>query len=111
MRTRMLMKMRQAAIAAVLAAGSLVLAASPSYAWWHRGWWVPPFWVVPPPVVVAPAPAPVVVAPAPVIESAPVYAHEETPRGYWYFCPISRAYYPSVQSCSEAWIKVPPQQQ
>jgi len=111
MRTRMLMKMRQAAIAAVLAAGSLVLAASPSYAWWHRGWWVPPFWVVPPPVVVAPAPAPVVVAPAPVIESAPVYAEHEPPQGYWYYCASSRAYYPSVETCAEAWVKVPPRVQ
>jgi len=106
------MRTRKIAVVAVLMVGSLFITVAPSYAWWHRGWWGPSFWVwAPPPVVVAPAPAPVVVAPAPVIESAPVYAHEETPRGYWYFCPSSRAYYPSVQSCSEAWIKVPPQQQ
>lgn len=105
------MKTRQAAIAAVLVVGSLLMAASPSYAWWHRGWWVPPFWVVPPPaIVVAPAPAPVVVAPAPVIESAPVYA-EQAPQGYWYYCVSSRAYYPSVQTCAEAWVKVPPRAQ
>jgi hypothetical protein len=87
------------------------MAASPSYAWWHRGWWVPPFWVVPPPVIMAPAPAPVVVAPAPVIESAPVYAEPAAPQGYWYYCASSRAYYPSVRSCAEPWVKVPPRAQ
>src|SRR5215813_8528239 len=90
------MRTRKIAVVAVLMVGSLFITVAPSYAWWHRGWWGPSFWVW---------------APPPVIESAPVYAHEETPRGYWYFCPSSRAYYPSVQSCSEAWIKVPPQQQ
>jgi hypothetical protein len=112
MSERVLMKTRQAAITAVLVVGSLLMAASPSYAWWHRGWWVPPFWVVPPPaIVVAPAPAPVVVAPAPVIESAPVYAEQAPPQGYWYYCASSRAYYPSVPTCAEAWVKVPPRAQ
>jgi len=106
------MRTRKIAIVAVLVVSSLVIAVTPSEAWWHRGWWVPPFWVwAPPPVVVAPAPAPVVVTPAPVIESAPVYSQQETPQGYWYFCPSSRAYYPSVQTCSEAWVKVPPRVQ
>ena len=105
------MRTRTAAIVAVLVVGSLFIAVSPSYAWWHRGWWGPSFWVVAPPIVVAPAPAPVVVTPAPVIESAPVYAQEETPGRYWYFCPGSKAYYPSVQTCSEAWVKVPPRAQ
>ena len=84
-----------------------MLAASPSYAWWHRGWWASPFWVVPPPVVVAP----VVVAPAPVLEAAPVYAEHEPPQGYWYYCARSQAYYPSVPTCGEAWVKVPPRAQ
>jgi len=106
------MRTRKITVVAVLLVSSLFIAVAPSYAWWHRGWWGPPFWVIAPPdVVVAPAPAPVVVTPAPIIESAPVYAHEETPQGYWYFCPGSKAYYPSVQTCSEAWVKVPPQAQ
>jgi hypothetical protein len=58
-----------------------------------------------------PAPAPVVVAPAPVIESAPVYAEQAPPQGYWYYCASSRAYYPSVPTCAEAWVKVPPRAQ
>ena len=104
--------MKKTVMVAVLAIGLLFVSVSPSFAWWHRGWWGPGVWVVPPPVVVAPAPAPVVVAPAPVIESPPVYAQQtpaEAPAAsYWYFCPSSRAYYPSVQSCSDAWVKVPP---
>jgi hypothetical protein len=101
------MKMKTAAMVAVLVAGSLLISVAPSYAWWHRGWWSPPFWVVaPPPVVVAPAP--VVVAPAPVIEAPPVYAQQGPAQGSWYFCPSSKAYYPSVQTCPEAWVKVPP---
>ena len=28
-----------------------------------------------------------------------------------YFCPGSKAYYPSVQTCSETWVKVPPRAQ
>jgi hypothetical protein len=105
------MRIRKVAIVAVLVVGSLFMAVAPSYAWWHRGWWGPPFWVVAPPIVVAPAPAPVVVTPAPVLESAPVYGQPETPQGYWYFCPSSKAYYPGVQTCSEAWVKVPPRAQ
>ena len=104
--------MKKTAMVAVLAAGLLFVSAAPSFAWWHRGWWGPGVWVVPPPVVIAPAPAPVVVAPAPVIESPPVYAHQapvEAPAAsYWYFCPSSRAYYPSVQACSDAWVKILP---
>ena len=104
------MKTKTAAIVAVLVVGSLLVSVAPSYAWWHRGWWSPPFWVVaPPPVVVGPAP--VVVAPAPVIEAPPVDAQQEPAQGSWYFCPSSKAYYPSVQTCPEAWVKVPPRAQ
>jgi hypothetical protein len=105
--------MKKSVMVAVVAVGLLFVSASPSFAWWHR-WWGPGVWVVPPPVVIAPvpAPAPVVVAPAPVIEQAPAYAQQapaETPaQGYWYFCPSTKAYYPSVQSCADARVKVPP---
>ncbi len=105
--------MKRSVMVAGLAVSLLFVSVSPSFAWWHR-WWGPGVWVVPPPVVVAPipAPAPVVVAPAPVIEQPPVYAQpvpDETPaQSYWYFCPSAKAYYPSVQSCADAWVKVPP---
>jgi hypothetical protein len=108
--------MKKTLMVASLAVGLLVVSASPSFAWWRGGWWGPGVWVVPPPVVIAPAPAPVVVAPAPVITTpAPVYAEQQPQEqqpaeaeSYWYFCPSAHAYYPSVQSCSEAWVKVPP---
>lgn len=106
--------MKKVAMVAVLAVGLLAVSGAPSFAWWHRGWWGPPYWYyAPPPVVVAPGP--VVVTPAPVIESPPVYAQQEPAeaptQGYWYFCPSSKAYYPNVQSCTEAWVKVPPRTQ
>lgn len=33
---------------------------------------------------------------------------EERVQGYWYYCASAKAYYPTVQKCPEAWIKVPP---
>jgi hypothetical protein len=30
------------------------------------------------------------------------------PEAFWYFCPDSRQYYPSVQSCASNWQRVPP---
>ena len=39
-------------------------------------------------------------------ESAP--RSEERVQGYWYYCASAQAYYPTVQKCPEAWIKVPP---
>jgi hypothetical protein len=105
------MKLKKASLMAILVVGTLLATAAPSHAWWR--WWGSGVWVVPPPVVITPAPAPgpVVVTPAPVIESAPAYAEPEPSQGYWYFCPSSRAYYPSVQTCPEVWVKVPPRAQ
>jgi len=38
-------------------------------------------------------------------EPAPAVAPPQT---YWYYCASAKAYYPTVQKCPEAWIKVPP---
>jgi len=35
----------------------------------------------------------------------PAYGYQ--PPAYWYYCPSAGAYYPDVQSCSEAWVPVP----
>jgi hypothetical protein len=35
------------------------------------------------------------------------YSSYEAP-GYWYYCPSYGAYYPSVTSCPDAWVAVPP---
>ena len=40
------------------------------------------------------------------IQQQPAPAAAEPP--YWYFCPSAKAYYPSIQQCSEAWVMVPP---
>jgi hypothetical protein len=39
----------------------------------------------------------------------PDYAPNEAAPGYWYYCPSAGAYYPSVTSCPEAWVTVPPE--
>lgn len=79
--------------------------------WWDPFWLFPyapygaPYWVYPPPYYVY-APPPVVV------EEPPVYIQREAPLapGYWYYCPSPNAqgYYPTVPSCPEPWIQVPP---
>ena len=69
---------------------------------WGWGWGWPGYWA--PPVIVQPQ---VIVQPAPVLvdnSGQPAQPQES----FWYFCPNTRAYYPSVQSCSENWVKVPP---
>ena len=46
-----------------------------------------------------------------IYEDPPVYIQQPPPvpvESYWYYCQSAQAYYPSVQQCSEAWIKVPP---
>jgi len=40
------------------------------------------------------------------IERAP--QQNSLPAGYWYYCASARGYYPTVPSCPEAWIQVPP---
>jgi len=68
--------------------------------WWGWGWggyYPGPYYYPQPQVVVQPA---------------PVYVDNsqssEPAESYWYYCPSTKAYYPSVSSCGEAWIKVPP---
>jgi hypothetical protein len=46
--------------------------------------------------------------PAPPPPPAPAAPPTE---GYWYYCESEKGYYPTVPSCSEAWIKVPPRTQ
>ena len=39
-----------------------------------------------------------------------VYIQKQTPavQDHWYYCASAKGYYPTVSSCPEAWIKVPP---
>ena len=76
-------------------------------------WWGPypyPYWYYPPPPYAVYAPPPVVIQEAP-----PVYVQQQAPtpapsasEQFWYYCQSSKAYYPSVPSCAEPWVKVPP---
>ena len=97
----------------VLVAGLLILPAAPSHAWRHRGgvgvfvgvgppFWGPPYpyYWYPPPYYYPPAQI--------VVEQPTVYVQPETAPPAWYYCPSAQGYYPYVQSCPEAWVKVPP---
>jgi hypothetical protein len=70
---------------------------------WGPYWWYDPYYAYP---YYAYAPPPVIV------QAPPVYIEPPAPpQSYWYYCPSTRAYYPSVPTCAEAWIKVPPRAQ
>ena len=36
---------------------------------------------------------------------------QQPSQSYWYYCSSARAYYPTVPTCPEEWIKVPPRAQ
>jgi hypothetical protein len=83
---------------------------------WGFGWGWGPGWFYPPPFYYGygagyygygSGPPVVVQEPAPeYIQQEP--QQESLPSGYWYYCASARDYYPSVPSCPEAWIQVPP---
>jgi len=119
-------KVRRSAAVSLLAVALLLVPAVLSHAWsrggpGHRGfrdhgvivvgpsfWWGAPYpywWDYPPPYYVY-APPPVIVQEPPVYVEPPA-----PPQSYWYYCQSAKTYYPSVQMCAEAWIKVPPRPQ
>ena len=117
--------MKKSALVSLLAVALLLVAAAPSDAWQrHRGvrghvfigvghpfWWGPPhpyWWYYPPPYYVYSPPAVIVEQPPVYIQPPPLPA---PPQVYWYYCPSAQAYYPSVPTCPEAWVKVPPRPQ
>jgi hypothetical protein len=66
----------------------------PPYPYWYPPYWYPPY----PPTEV-------------IVEQPSTYIQKETEpsaSAYWYYCPSAQEYYPQVQSCPEAWVKVPP---
>jgi len=73
--------------------GPVFVGVGPSFLWGPPWWYYPGY---PPPDV-----APVVAAPP------PVYVQPPLPSAYWYYCRSYGAYYPSVQTCPEAWVNVP----
>jgi hypothetical protein len=108
--------MKKSALVSLLVLVVLLLSAVPGQAWhhpWHRGvfigvgpWWGPgyPYAWYPPPYYGPPTV--VVQEPPTYVEQPP--AAPAPPQAYWYYCPSARGYYPTVQACSEAWVKVPP---
>ena len=91
--------------------GRGVVVIGPGCCWggYWGGYWGPywgyPYWGYYPPPYYA-------YAPPPVVQEPPLYVERPAPpESYWYYCPSTRAYYPSVSACSEAWIKVPPRPQ
>jgi hypothetical protein len=118
--------MRRLGAIVLMVAALLLVPAAPSHAQsghggWHGGWyggvfigspwwWGPlypyPYWYYPQPYY---AYSPVVIQEPPSMyiqqEPAPSAA---PPQAYWYYCASAKAYYPKVQKCPEAWIKVPP---
>jgi hypothetical protein len=42
-------------------------------------------------------------------DEPPAYTYEAPAPSYWYYCQSAGAYYPTVQSCPEAWVPVPAQ--
>lgn len=81
--------------------------------WWGPPWWGSPWSYYPPPYYIYSPP------PTVVVEQPPVYIQQQSPppapavpaaESDWYYCSSAGAYYPSVQTCPEAWIRVPPRQ-
>jgi hypothetical protein len=112
--------MTRSVTACLLALALLLVPAAPGLAWHvHPGvrtrvfvgvgpsfWWGPYWWYYPPPYYVY-SPPPVVV------QEPPVYIQQEPPpapaaQSYWYYCQSAKAYYPTVPTCPEPWVKVPP---
>jgi len=73
--------------------GAIVI--GPSF-WWDP-WW--PWWYYPPPYYAYPPP-PVIMQQPPAYPAPPA-----PPQSYWYYCQSAKAYYPSVETCAEAWIR------
>ncbi len=70
------------------------------YPGWHGDWaWGWPYpYPYPPPMVVVP---PTVYVERPVEPTVP-------PAGYWYWCPESQGWYPTVRACAAGWQAVLP---
>jgi hypothetical protein len=102
----------------------LTAAAASSSAWAHHfhygphvgvyvgpafGWgWYEPYYYPPPPVVVVPATPPTYVEQAPPQEVQPAAPQNDSPSGYWHYCPKPEGYYPYVKQCPRGWQRVAP---
>jgi hypothetical protein len=79
--------------------GGVFIGLSP---WWWGGFYPYPYYY--PPVTYSPPPV--------VVQESPTYIQGPAPaQNYWYYCPSTRAYYPTVQTCAENWLQVAPRSQ
>jgi hypothetical protein len=47
--------------------------------------------------------------PSVVVQDPPVYVQQAPgSTAMWYYCPSAKGYYPSVPSCPDSWVPVPP---
>lgn len=81
--------------------------------YWGYPYWGYPYYYYPPPYYAYGPPQVVVQQPQTYVQQDTVQSAPQAPppQAYWYFCASSKAYYPSVQSCPEPWVKVPPRQE
>jgi|RhiMetdeSRZDD1v2_1073273.scaffolds.fasta_scaffold477377_2 hypothetical protein len=72
------------------------------YPYPYYGYYPYPYYPYYPPTVYS---SPVIVQEQPTtyVQQSPAPA-----ASYWYYCQSSRAYYPSVATCPEAWLRVAP---
>jgi hypothetical protein len=84
--------------------------------WWWGGYPYPyayaypyPYWYYPPPYSY-PYPSGALQGPSVYVQQSPAASAADA-QTYWYYCASARAYYPKVEKCPEAWIKVPPKPQ
>ena len=130
--------MKRIATVALLMVALLLVFAEPSLAWrghYHGGprvyvgfgayypyypyypyyYYPPPYYTYSPPPAVVQEPPVYVQGPQQSQQSVTVQppaqaAPQAPPEAAWYYCPSARGYYPSVQTCPEPWVKVPPRQ-
>jgi hypothetical protein len=69
-----------------------------AYPYGPYGYYPPPYYTYPPAVGQGPSVY---------IQQSPAQSSDESQSGYWYYCASAKAYYPTVQKCREAWVKVP----
>ena len=84
----------------------------PLYPYYYPYWYYPPpYYTYTPPAVVVQEPPVYVQQPQQQVTVQPQQPAQAAPtEGYWYYCASAKGYYPSVQTCSEPWVKVPPRQ-